>query len=155
MAKAKPTPENAEDALVMKLMAEVKTRKAEIAKVERPDYQTNMSFSFTETGNRNGDINLNVESDLKRLISIVAFLVNAKQEYDSAVQLLGIEDATKFTWNGYTPDQWIGDVKQRINKIQINAKRAKLDNLEKKLDVLVSPEQRRKLELELIAKELA
>ena len=154
MAKTRTTSAKDEDILIMKLMEDVKNRKAEIAKVERPDYVTNMSFSFTENGPSNSAINLHVESNLKRLISIVAFLINARDEYDGAVDLLSIEDADKFTWNGYTPEQWIGDVKQRISKIQISAKRAKLDVLEKRLDILVSPEQRRKLELVLISKEL-
>ena len=48
----------------------------------------------------------------------------------------------------------LGSIKSRINKIQIGVKKKKLETLEARLNAIVSPELRRKLELDAIAAEL-
>jgi hypothetical protein len=69
---------------------------------------------------------------------------------------LGVENPPdfKFTWDNFTADEWIGDIKARIAKIQISAEKEKLENLEKRLNKIVSPEKRAELELEAIEQEL-
>lgn len=58
------------------------------------------------------------------------------------------------TFAGYTYDHWIEDCKTKIAKIQLRAKKEKLNQLEERLNAIVSPEQRRQMELDAIVKEL-
>ena len=59
-----------------------------------------------------------------------------------------------FEWQGYLYDDWANDIKNRIDKLSLKAKQKELDALEARLDKLVSPELKAKIELELIEKEL-
>lgn len=156
MAKAKHTTTMLEDQLVLNLIAEVNRRKAEIAKATgRPNYQTNMTFSYSE-GRIGGDsINLNAQSELKALINIAAFLQNQEIGYTNAATMLGVEKVPIYKHGGYTASEWFNDIKMRVTKIQLNEKQAALTALEARLERIISPELRRKMELEQIALELA
>lgn len=61
---------------------------------------------------------------------------------------------TEFKHDGYTIDQWIDDFKKRIVIIHLAAKKDELKKLEERLSAIVSPEQRRQMELEAIMKGL-
>jgi len=144
----------ATDKKTLELIGQVKAKKAAIAKAEKPSYKTNMSFSYIE-GNKSSASNLNVESDLKRLICIAAFLTERSASYTLvATKVLGVDKPPEFTWDGYTVDDWIGDLKMRITKIQIVAEKKKLESLEERLNKIISPVKRAELELEAIANEL-
>ncbi len=141
------------DKKTLALIAEVKRRKEEIAQSERPTWRTNCSFSFSE-GKQNDTVNLHVERDIQTLLKIVGFVNGKREEYEYAATVLGVENAPAFTWNGYSFDDWAADVKLRIGRVQLVAKRAKLQELETRLNAVVSPELRQQMELEAIEKEL-
>lgn len=140
------------DKLTLNLIQEVKKQKEEIAKAERPNWVTNCSFSYTERPN--DAINIHVEANIRNLICIAAFLRERERSYKEASEILGI-DAPTFTWCGFNVNDWIEDLKTRINKIQIASKRKKLEALESRLNSIISPELRAKMELEEIASELS
>lgn len=144
----------ATDKKTLELIAQVKAKTMLIAKAEKPAYKTNCSFSYIE-GNRGSVTNIHVESDLKKLICIVAFLQERQSSYQNAAKLLGVEKAPEFTWDGYTADEWIADLKTRIAKIQISSEKRKLEVLEERLNKIISPAKRAELELEAIENELA
>ena len=135
------------------LIAEVARRKAEIAKIDKPDWKTNCSFSFIE-GTVSNSVNLHVENSVKNLICIAGFLVEKQKYYNEAALLLGITDAAAFTWQGFAVDDWMADIRARIAKIQISAKKKGLEQLESRLNAIISPELRAELELQAIANEL-
>ena len=141
------------DKKTLELIKEVQRRKEEIAKAEKPSYKTNCSFSYIE-GKAADAINLHVEASVKNLICIAAFLKDKEEAYAEVAQELGVADVPAFTWNGSSVAEWIADIKARINKIQIAAKKKQLETLEARLGAIVSPELRAELELEAIAKEL-
>lgn len=143
----------ATDKKTLELIAQVKAKKAAIAKAEKPSYNTNLSFSYVE-GNRSGATNLNVETDVRKLISIAAFLTERSAAYLVAAKLLGVDKPPEFTWDGFTVEDWIADLKMKITKIQIVAEKKKLEALEERLNKIISPEKRAELELEAIANEL-
>ncbi len=143
----------AADKKTLILIEEVRRRRKDIAESEKPAFRTNCSFSYYE-GKQSDTVNLHVESSLHRLISIAGFIVTKQKNYDDGVAILGIEDAPKFNWNGFSTEDWLTDVKLRIGKIQVAAKRQKLAELEARLNQIVSPELRQSMELEAIAKEL-
>lgn len=142
------------DKKTLELIQLVKTQKAEIAKLNKPSYKTNCSFSYDE-GRSNNAVNIHVETDVRKLISFAAFLVSMEKSYKETAKLLAVECVPDFTWNGYPTSEWLEDLKTRINKVQIGAKRVKLESLEARLKKIISPELQAELELEAIQSELS
>lgn len=139
------------DTKTLDLIREINRQKEEISKAEKPNWVTNCSFGYIEDSpNR---INLHVESNLRNLISIGAFLLDKERSYKEAGEKLGVE-ADKFRWGGFSTDDWFEDLRTRINKIQIASKRKKLEALEARLNLIISPELRAEMELEAIQNEL-
>jgi hypothetical protein len=149
------------DEQILALIQEVARRKEEIAKLEKPNWKTNCYFLYEEVGDSRNNVhanqghNLHVFSDVSRLILMAAFLKDRSNSYLLMAQELGVENPPPFKWNGFSLEDWLEDIKTRINKIQIAAKKTKLADLENRLNKIISPETRRKMELEAIAKELA
>ena len=141
------------DQKTLDLIKEVERQKAEISKIERPNWKTNCSFSYVE-GNAANLTNIHVESNVKNLVCIAAFLRDRETSYDQTALLLGV-DAPKFSWNGSSVSDWLEDIKMRINKIQINSKKQKLELLENRLNAIISPELRAEMELQKIESELS
>lgn len=143
---------SSEDQEILELIQEVNKQKAAIAKAEKPIWKTNCSFSYTE-GVRNNAINIQVCADKNALVKIAAFLLSQVRCYQQAQESLGIND-TQFTWDGYTIEEWMNDLESRAKKIQVSDQKSKLEKLESRLNNIVSPEARRKLELEAIKREM-
>ena len=140
------------DAKTLNLIKEVTRQKAEISKAERPQYVTNCSFSFSEDQSK--AINIHVESNIKSLICIAAYLNNLEKSYSDSAILLGVSEPPSFTWCGFKPSEWFEDIKLRITKIQISSKKKKLEALETRLNAIISTELKAELELEAITAEL-
>ena len=140
------------DKKTLELISQVKKKKAAIASAEKPVYKTNCSFSYIE-GNKNGAINLHV-ADLKSLINIAAFIIERSAIYSTATKVLGVDNPPDFTWDCYTAEDWIDDLKMKITKIQIVTEKNKLEALEERLNKIISPEKRAEIELEDIANQL-
>lgn len=140
------------DEKIEKLFEVVSQKKAEIAKAEKPNYATNCTFGFTEESAANR-INLQTTTDLKTFVTILAFLNERETSFELAKEELGLMEL-KFTWMGFTVEDWRKDIQTRINKIQINKKKEELESLNSRLNALISPEMRATMELEAIEKEL-
>ena len=132
------------DEIVLEMQEQVKKMKAEIRKAEKPNWTT--SCSFKESPN-SGAINIHVVSDTKSLIGMVAFLNNTKEKMEAAAKELGIENY-KHTHDGYSVDDWKGDIKMRLDKINIATKKQQLEAIESRLAKLESPALKEKRELE-------
>lgn len=55
---------------------------------------------------------------------------------------------------GYTLDEWFNDLAKRLATINIRTEEAELATLEARLNQVLSPEERRRIEVEMLAKEL-
>ena len=152
MAK-KSAEKSSSDDVTKTLIAEVVKRKQEIADADRPNWKTNCLFSFTGSGTT-GATNLHVESDVGTLIRIAAFVRAQDDYYDNMTREMQIENAPPFKWMGFSAADWIEDVKTRLSKVQIASKRKKLEDLERRLNTIISPALRAEMEQELIMKEL-
>lgn len=144
------------DKKTLDLINEVKKQKAEIAKLDKPNWRTTCSFSYVEF-NISNSINIHVESNVGNLVKIAAFLQHGEKSYVETAKGdrgLKVENLPPFTWQGFSLDDWMEDIKTRICKIQIATKRKKLEVLETRLNAIISPELRAELELEEITKEL-
>lgn len=142
------------DAVVLQLLAKVEEKKKQIGSAERPSWITNCSFGF-DPNNSNARINIQVVRDLEALVEIHAFLTSKYGHYQASLKELGIaEKEAPFKWLGFTFEQWVSDIQTRINGLRIKSKRDELAKLEERVNALVSPEQRRKIELEKLMKEI-
>lgn len=142
------------DDKVIKLMADVKRRKEEIAEAEKPNFTTNMSFSFVPGESR--PMNLRVEKSVAKLVEIAGFLVSQQVLFANGAKVLGLtsQETPEFLWDGFRPEDWLKDIKTLLNKLQITNKKKQLAALEARLDKIVSPELRAEMELAEIEKEL-
>lgn len=138
------------DEKTLELIKEVNRQKKEIEKAERPNWITKCSFQPLPAA----PINLHVETDVGTLIGIVAYLQMQEKHYNEAAAALGIADPPAFSWAGFSVKDWTDDVKSRIGKVQISAKKRKLEALESRLNQIISPELRAQLEIEAIEKDL-
>lgn len=139
------------DQKTLDLIKEVARQKEEISKAEKPNWLTNCTFQGDD---KSQITNIHVESNLKNLINIVAFLQQKETAYNVAAKTLSVE-APAFEWGGFKVSDWVEDVKTRLNKVQIATKRKKLEALETRLNSIISPELRAELELEAISAELS
>jgi hypothetical protein len=141
------------DKKTLDLIKDVQRKKAEISKIEKPNWKTNCAFVYVE-GRLNDAINIHVESDVRNLIKMASFIIEKERFYDIACKELNVE-APEFLWNGFSKQDWLDDIKSRIDKIQIGKKRTKLESLESRLNAIISPELRVELELQAIMDELS
>jgi hypothetical protein len=138
------------DIIISELQEIVKSKKEEIAKAERPNWKTNCAFRFNK--DLPSSTNLQVCSDVEDLTSMVAFLIEKSNSYDKACELLEVK--SKFTWLGYTLNDWVSDIKTRITKIQITVKKKELEDYEYRLEKLVSPQAKEERELNELMKKI-
>lgn len=144
------------DQLVLDLLKKVEEKKQQIGKAERPSWETNCSFGFDPTNNTR--INIQVVRDLEELVNIYGFIQSKYTAFNVAARDLNLlDDNTEpvFKWQGFTFHQWSSDIKTRISQLKIKNKRDELEKLQERVNSLVSPEQRRQIELEKLVKELS
>jgi hypothetical protein len=141
------------DQIVLELLQKVDSKKKQIGEAERPAWQTNCSFGYNTDSNSR--INIQTIRELEQLVETHAFLVNKTKSFSESVKSLKLGDVkVEFKHLGYTFNQWESDIKTRIDQLQIKIKRDELLTLEARVNALVSPEQRRAIELEKLVAEL-
>ena len=134
------------DHKIKELFANVQSRKNEIGKIEiEPKWKTTCSIKvdFRETPINIQTVNIN---DLHKT---VCFILNNKNNIAEANQILNMNIDS---YQGFSVDDWLSDCIKRSKIIEIKQKRDELENLEKRLNGIISPEQRREMELESIIK---
>lgn len=138
------------DKKIEELFAVVKAQKIEVQKAEKEakrNWNTNGSFKLYSAI----PVNLQTATEdmiFKSLTELLSFKGNAEE----ALEILGLKKEIKH--DGYSIDDWIEDFQKRIATIQLKAKKEKFKTLEDRLISIVSPEQKRQMELEAIMKEI-
>lgn len=135
------------DSEIKKLFEKVSLQKQAIAKADKPDWKTNCVFSFTQSIN-DSSINIQVCSDLLILIKILAFLEIYKEKTLAIAKSLDVK--IDYLHQGYSVEDWKYDIQARIKKLNIEKEKKKLAALETRLNAIISPEQKRAMELEEI-----
>lgn len=141
------------DQKINELFEVVKKQKAEVEAAEKESKQswrTNCSIVLP-FGRDENPINLQTATQ-EKVKNIVIGLLKHKEYSAEAEQVLGLEQSTQY--NGFSYDDWIADCKKRISVLNIRTKKDKLAVLEKRLNDIVSPEQKRQMELDSIMKDL-
>lgn len=137
-----------QDATVLLLIDKVKEKKAQIESAQNPQWQTNCTICI-----EGKNINLRTIQSDADLMSIAATVMVHKMGHAAALEQLG-SSGTTFKFCGYSPEEWMADIKTRLNKLNVDKEKRNLAKLEDRLDKIISPELRAKMELEAIEKEL-
>jgi len=140
-----------QDEQVQKLFQIVQSKKEEIKKAEKPNWETNGSFGYNKDSSSR--INIHIVLEVEELVSILGFLIEKEKGFKEAQTILGTN--AEFKWMGFTLKEWQSDIQTRINKVQISKKKKELETLEERLDKLISPELKRQMELDEITKMLS
>lgn len=142
------------DTLVLELLRKVEDKKKQIGNAERPQWQTNCSFRYYP--DRSESVNILVIRDIEDLIDMHAHLTLKKSQFELSTASLNLDkSAFPFRYIGFSYDQWVADIETRLARLLITVKREELSKLESRVNALVSPEQRREIELEKLVKEIS
>jgi hypothetical protein len=140
----------------MELLAKVKAKKAEIKSLGKPNWETNLSFGYNPES-ASDRVNLQVVTSFRKLTDIYCFLLDHEARWNDAVSELGLQlepTVQESMWQNFSIAAWKKDIKTRIAVLLLETKKAELKALEDKVDKLISPEQRRQLELDALEKEV-
>lgn len=136
------------DKVVDDLMTKVKDRRAKVGALKKSQWVTPCTLVLP--GHER--LNIQVCSDLGLLAMSCGILMRMKQDMEAASTELDVEIEPK--WQNYAIDDWVADIKLRVKVTQLKREQERLANLEDKLGKLMSPEQRRRMELADIEAEL-
>lgn len=123
--------------------------------VEDAELETKQSWKTTcsfQVQGMNTPINIQTISE-SNLVSLLSDILQRKEYIAEAYQMLGVESKDNKI-NGFEFDDWLSDFRKRMAIINIKEKKEKLVLLESRLNAVVSPEQRRLMEIEAITKSL-
>lgn len=137
------------DELVKELFDSVQEKKLAIEKAERPCWETSGNFGYSANSGHDR-VNIQTVTDVRKLVEMYAFLIDREEKSESAAKDLGVE--YKFTWLGFSVDEWKNDFQTRVNQISIQEKRKELSEIESRLNAIISPELKAQMELEAISK---
>jgi hypothetical protein len=134
---------NNNDDKILLLKKQIEEKKAKIGKSQRFTPATNCILNFE--GN---NYNLNVLNTRDQVIPLLVKL-NA---YAISAEELGLSE--QYSISGYNIEDWVEDLKLRLDFIGVKEEVAKLKAMEAKLDQLLSNDKKIELELEEIANSL-
>jgi len=140
------TKEQAIDAMFVQL----ELKKAEVALGKKPVYFISNPFRYSE--GMSNQIDISTAREERKLIEVVAFLKERAKAYGEAAAELGCE--SKFTWLGFTPEEWTADCQMRVNVLQIDKKVKELAALEIRINKVVPADIREAREIVALQKEL-
>jgi hypothetical protein len=124
--------------------AKVSALKAEIARSWKTTCSLRLLGAATPTNLQTASVDVVEETALH-----LAMMLTARVEASSR---LGREIQPKV--QGYSIDDWFSDLNKRLATINIRQEEAELATLEARLNQVLSPEERRRIEVEMLAKEL-
>ncbi len=141
------------DAKITELFGVLNKKKAEVEEAEKASQQKwKTTCDFPSVFGNTQPINIRTQTEAA-LVELLSDLLVHQNFQHQAIELLGTKSIAP-TWGGFPIEDWIEDFKTRVAKLQLAAKKKELADLEKRLDAIISPEQRRALELEAITKSL-
>jgi hypothetical protein len=138
------------DTQITQLFAKVRKDRAELESLEaetKKSWVTNCSLPIDDQR----PVNIQTAS-IAALRTAVASLLSHRDYHGKAAKELGVPLYEHV--GSYTYDQWLTDCRKRVAVLSLLESKRKLDELEKRLDAIVSPEQRRAMELEALLKEI-
>lgn len=139
------------DQTIQTLFTKLGERKARVAALKTElakSWKTNGTFRLIGATTPTNVQTANAET-LEEIAAHVVILANALNE--AAVKLTR-PGSQKI--QGYKSEDWFSDFQKRLATIDIREEERQLEALETRLNQVLSPEERRRIEVELLAKEL-
>ncbi len=124
------------DKLILGLKKQIEEKKSLLAKVGKISYATNCSLPID--GNK---VNLHV-ANKETLLLCIAKLESLKSGLANA-----LPDETLFI-DGFSVNEWLGDLTNKFNSLNVSLEKERLNKLEKKLHDLLSLDTKVSLEIE-------
>ena len=147
------TMNNSMDQTVIDLMGKLKEKKNAFEKVQSnatKSWVTNCSYSLKPDGTDKKNLAVLNEQEV---VQLAADVLAKESALSMAAKTLGVLQPEKI--QGYTVDQWLEDCRKRIAVIGFNSKKKEIEEMEKALNSLVSPELQRKIALEELSKKIS
>lgn len=139
------------DEQVMDLLAKVTEKKKEIEKLSRKaSWATTCTIGFTDSVNDR--VNIMTIKDQAKLVQIYATLLVIEEKWKQANLELGL--VVEPLHQNYKISDWKLDLQFRAGQLSIENKKKELEKLDERVNKLVSPEQRREMELKALQAEL-
>lgn len=139
------------DTTIQQLFKKLEERKANVADLKEKiaaSWVTNGTFRLIGATSTT-----NIQTASAEVVEEVAghllLLANAMNEASVKLSRPGKQKV-----QGYTAEQWFTDLKKRLASIEVREAEAELAKLEARLNSVLSPEERRRIEVEMLAKEL-
>jgi len=141
------------DDLVLELLKKVENKKNEIKAAKKaPKWKTNLSIG-RDPKTTHGRVNIMTRTDSNEIIDWYIFLIKREEHISKAAEELGFP--ADLTWLGFPISDWKADLKTRASQLSIDAKQKEVEALDKRVNKLVSPDQRREMELKALQELLA
>ena len=121
---------------------------AKLDKFERSEPKTNGRFSYNQQASIGKFLDINVETRIEKLISILGFLYNKSSEYAKGAEIAMLASYPIFKWEGYTYDDWKNDIELRIHIVTEHERKTEMVEMKKELESYFSREDRLSLFLE-------
>lgn len=139
------------DTTIQQLFVKLDERKKKVAELKAEigkSWKTNGTFRLIGSSSTTNIQTASAETieDCAMNLGMICF---AK---DSATEFLGRQVTPKI--GGYIKEDWISDFKKRLATIEVREEESQLATLETRLNQVLSPEERRRIEVEILAKEL-
>ena len=129
------------DQSVMKLLKKVREKKEKIEKAKkRPRWKTNCIVGID-----NRTVNIQTVRDEDKILDACSSLIGMKDLFGRSAKLLGLE--FDGLYDGYPIDEWIEDLKTRVGMLNLEKEKKELEELDRRVNKLVTSEQRREMEL--------
>lgn len=136
------------DQAVLDLLVKVNAKRKEIEKAKtKPSWKTSCSFG-RNPDNAAERVNIQVIKDVNKLVDIYGFLLLQESYNDLAADHLRVPRSGM--WQNYPIQDWKADIKARVASLSIEQKQRELDDLDNRVNQLVTPEQRRVMELKAL-----
>ncbi len=136
------------DDLVLELLRKVQQKKQEIKAAKRaPKWKTNLSLG-RDPSTTHGRVNIMTRTDPNEIIDWYIFFIKKEEHITKASEELGLP--ADLTWLGFPVADWKEDLKTCAARLSIDAKQKEMEALDKRVNKLVSPDQRREMELKAL-----
>jgi hypothetical protein len=133
------------DDQIRTLFDKLNARKAKVAELESQlakSWTTNCSYRLLGSTT---PVSLGT-STASQVLDVVADLMIQRKAREEAAMLLELDPPKSY--QGYTFNSWVEDSKKRLAGITIREEKKALDELEDRLNTVLSPDERRRIEVE-------
>jgi len=125
----------------------IEKKKAKLEKIKNPSFETNCSLQLYS----DRPINLRTQT-IGSLVSLHSQIMIASESFVKSAKTLNVD--VNFNQQGFTAEQWVKDIALLINTKNTTAQRKELEQDERELHELISPEELRRLKVAAKMKKL-